>query len=130
MQKAILFCNFTDEPFSHTWDSVPYNFPPGQKFMMEDWKARHFAKHLANFVLNKQGKSVADPSHKDLMKKAMPDEGELVAVSESEMTTKLLNHEQTQSPVKKGKGGRPQKSAAKPMDEETFEGVPEEPEET
>lgn len=128
MQKAITFCNFTDKPFSHTWDSVPYNFLPGQKFMMEDWKARHFAKHLANFVLNEQGKSVADPSHKDLMKKAMPDEDEVIAVSASEMTTKLLNYKQdeTAPEVKKDKGGRPRKSAVKPMDEETFEGEPKE----
>lgn len=122
MQKAIMFLNFTDEQFSHTWDSVPYNFPPGQKFMMEDWKARHFAKHLANFVLNKQGKSVADPSHKDLMKKAMPDEEGIVASSESELTTKLLNHEQSDVQVKKNKGGRPPKSQPKAMDEDTFEG--------
>ena len=123
MQKAITFLNFTDEAFSYTWDSVPYNFLPGQKFMMEDWKARHFAKHLANYVLNKQGKSVADPSHKDLMKKAMPDDSEIVATTSSELDTMLLNHKQEEAPeVKKTKGGRPPKSASKPMDEDTFEG--------
>lgn len=46
--KIVTFFNFTSEPFSAAWDKAVYNFAPGEKVRMEDWKARHFAKHLVD----------------------------------------------------------------------------------
>jgi len=133
--KAITFYNFTDSDFSWTWDGTPYLFPAKQRFMMEDWKAVHFAKHLANHVLNSQGKSVSDPSRAELMRRAMPVDEEIIAKDASELGTKLLNTESgtgeqpkvtqeeselsTSKPAK-AKGGKAK--AAKQMDEEEFEG--------
>jgi hypothetical protein len=53
--KAITFKNFTKESFTHSWNSDPYTFKPGQDMTMEDWKAEHFAKHLIDRELNKKG---------------------------------------------------------------------------
>lgn len=89
--KAVPFFNFTDKPFSHTWDSVPYEFDPMQSYMMEDWKAEHFAKHLVNHVLNLSGKSVADQSRESLLRKALPKSDRIVEVEESKIETELMN---------------------------------------
>lgn len=72
--KSVVFKNFTDEEFVCSWDSVPYRFPAGKEMYVEDWKAAHFAKHLVDRVLNKQGlitsnKVVREP----LLAQALPE---------------------------------------------------------
>lgn len=54
MKTAILFTNYSDEDFSHSWDSVVYNFPKGQSTMLESMLGAHFARHLAVRELNKK----------------------------------------------------------------------------
>lgn len=44
--SIVTFINDTDMDFVGVWDKVQYPFAPGEKMRMEDWKARHFAKHL------------------------------------------------------------------------------------
>lgn len=51
-----LFFNFTDKPFIGYWDGKAKTFKPGAKQYMEEWRARHYAKHLTNKVLLEQGK--------------------------------------------------------------------------
>ncbi len=54
--KQALFFNFTNSPFTGYWDGKPKTFKPGEKQYMEEWRARHYAKHLTNKVLLEQGK--------------------------------------------------------------------------
>lgn len=54
--KQALFFNFTDKPFTGYWDGKAKTFAPGAKQYMEEWRARHYAKHLTNKVLLEQGK--------------------------------------------------------------------------
>jgi len=51
-----LFYNFTNKPFTGYWDGKPKTFKAGAKQYMEDWRAKHYAKHLANQVLLEEGK--------------------------------------------------------------------------
>jgi len=44
--KIVTFFNDTDTDFVGMWDKVEWLIPAGGKQRMEDWKARHFAKHL------------------------------------------------------------------------------------
>ena len=53
-QTAVRFYNFSDEDFSHTWDSVIYTFKAGETIMLESYLAEHFAKHLVDRELNKE----------------------------------------------------------------------------
>ncbi len=46
--KVVTFFNFTDMPFVGMWDKVEYPLAAGEKMKMEDWKAKHFAKHLVD----------------------------------------------------------------------------------
>ena len=54
--KQALFYNFTSKPFIGYWDGKAKTFAPGAKQYMEEWRARHYAKHLTNKVLLEQGK--------------------------------------------------------------------------
>lgn len=53
--RQALFFNFTNKPFTGYWDGKPRTFKPGQKQYMEEWRARHYAKHLTNQVLLEKG---------------------------------------------------------------------------
>lgn len=53
--KAVQFRNFSDEAFSWQFDKVTYTFPANQTIYLEDYKAFHFAKHLVDRELQKQG---------------------------------------------------------------------------
>lgn len=117
MQQAITFYNFTDKVFSWTWDKVPYTFKPKSRYMMEDWKARHFAKHLANLHCNEQQISVMDPRHEEYMAMALPKEDVVEAEDASKLATDLMNLKEEAKPEAKKKG-RPKKV----LDEDTFEG--------
>jgi len=57
--KQALFYNFTDKPFTGYWDGKPRTFKAGAKMYMEEWRARHYAKHLTNQVLLEKGKENA-----------------------------------------------------------------------
>lgn len=50
------FINISDEPFTGWWNGVPKTFAPGQEKLMPAWLAEHFAKHLTNRELIKNGK--------------------------------------------------------------------------
>lgn len=57
--KVALFINFSNEAFVGMWNSKPEKFAPngekGDRKHMEDWKAKHYAKHLVNRELLKKG---------------------------------------------------------------------------
>jgi hypothetical protein len=54
MQTA-LFVNFSSEPFTCSWDNSPKTFKPGETVFMPDFLAAHFAKHLTNRELIRDG---------------------------------------------------------------------------
>jgi hypothetical protein len=53
IMESILFTNWSNEPFTHTWDKESFTFQPGQSIYLQDYLAKHFAKHLANRELMK-----------------------------------------------------------------------------
>lgn len=133
MQKAVVFLNPTDKPFSHTWDNVPYTFHPNRRYFLEDWKAHHFAKHLANFILNTKGLPVTDSSRESILKTILPPEEESVEAEDtSKLETELLNRQPPEEKTKKDKVkkpvGRPPKAVKsteteEKAEEDTFEGL-------
>lgn len=71
MEKIVLFKNWTKEDFTHTWNKEPHTFKAGESKHMEDWKAEHFAGHLADRELTKAKLVTTDPSKKEMIKKAL-----------------------------------------------------------
>ena len=125
--KTVLFVNFSDEAFTGYWDSQAYQFAPGQTMYMEDWKAKHFAKHLVNRELLKAGlETHTSPKEKngviddvyflELFNKAVIDSEEAEDVPESMIETEVINKN------KKAKKVVPKK-AAKQSEETEFEGL-------
>lgn len=57
--KSAQFLNFSNEAFTGMWNNEPTVFGPlgsdDDRMYMEDWRARHYAKHLANRELLKKG---------------------------------------------------------------------------
>jgi len=51
--QIVRFVNFTDEDFVGKWGGVPQLISAGQSVPMEDWRARHYAKHLINRELQR-----------------------------------------------------------------------------
>ena len=83
-KKAVRFCNFSDEKFTCSWDSVEYTFQPKQEMFVEEYLAHHFAKHLINRELDKKGIITSNMSaRKTLLALAIPEDTEVV--SETEM---------------------------------------------
>lgn len=78
MEKIVLFKNWTDEDFTHTWNNVPHSFKAGEERHMEDWKAEHFANHLADRELIRSSKETIDPSKPALIQKALSGGEEVV----------------------------------------------------
>lgn len=62
---AMRFFNWTDQDFSHKWDSVEYTFKAGQSEMLQDYLAHHFAKHLAQREINKRNLLMTDRKFKE-----------------------------------------------------------------
>jgi len=50
-----LFYNFSDYPFTGRWNSEDMTFAPKEKRYMPAFLAQHFAKHLTNRELHRQG---------------------------------------------------------------------------
>jgi hypothetical protein len=59
-KRAILFTNYTNEDFKYLYGGVEYNFKANTSVMLEDCVAFHFAKHLIDRELNKQGAMTND----------------------------------------------------------------------
>lgn len=53
--KAVKFFNYSDREFVGRWDSVDYPVAAGEIQMFPAYLAEHFAKHLADMVMNIKG---------------------------------------------------------------------------
>lgn len=91
--RAVKFYNFSDEDFEWTWDSVPYNFKAKETMMMEDWKARHFAKHLVDREMNKLKIATNHFSRPTYLKKCLIDGEAVEAVSDEKLKFDLAKQE-------------------------------------
>jgi hypothetical protein len=53
-RKTAVFFNWTDLPFTHTWDKEPFSFKPGERVKMDIALCYHFARHLTNHYFNEK----------------------------------------------------------------------------
>lgn len=110
-KKAVSFTNWTNEKFVCSWDGNAFTFEPGEQKWFEEGVARHFAKHLANRELIRDGKEFnTSPSkpEEDIIfmsyfEKAFVEEP-IVTKSEVEFDSVIMEKE-----MKKKKVGRPKK---------------------
>jgi hypothetical protein len=93
--KAIPFLNWTNEDFSWTWDSVKYDFKAHTSTLMEEWKSKHFAKHLTDRELLRAGYQVNDFRRPEFLAKALPEGG--IEAPESKIQTEIMNVEEATS---------------------------------
>jgi len=89
--KAAIFNNCTDKTFIGQWAGVKYTFKKGTQSHMEEWKARHFAKHLANRELNELDIRTDDPSRAKLIAKFVLSDDAEEEMTEEELKTNLAN---------------------------------------
>lgn len=106
MQKAVKFLNWSNETFTHKWDGVEYTFEPGELIMLQEYLAKHFAKHLAMREINRGGKGVVINSAQDIdgnfeneefakvVMKAMPQSAPIEAASKEKLEIALANQDQ------------------------------------
>lgn len=106
--KPVLFVNFSDQPFSGVpyiwplgqeetvvdehckWDGVPDTFASHESRYMEEWRAKHFAKHLINRELDKLNKPNNDTKLlSEMLKKCVLEAGKEVA--QSNIGMELMN---------------------------------------
>jgi hypothetical protein len=86
--KAVRFTNWTDETFSHKWNSVEYTFKPGESTQLQDYLANHFANHLAQREINKLNLLMSDRRFKEFYDRCFSEEP-IVAETEEKLEMKI-----------------------------------------
>lgn len=95
--QALKFKNFTDRDFTWSFDGIPFTFKAGDEMYMEDYKARHFAKHLVDRELNLLNiPTNMQAKRAELEQRCFPSD---VAVTPEE----AINIEETKKEVKRGR---------------------------
>lgn len=122
MAQAVTITNYSDEDFTHKWDSVDYTFPAGKSTMMEASLALHFAKHLAVRELNKRnvpslGRNVIGEE----MKKAINAEESVEAEDTTKLAQVTLNANADKEKEEK-KAPKKEEKKELPEDLDEFEG--------
>lgn len=64
LHEAIKFYNPTDRNFVGTWDNEPYDVPAKTVKYFSSYLAQHFAKHLANKILNERFENLCKEHYK------------------------------------------------------------------
>lgn len=91
METAKRFTNFSDETFIGVWDKQEYKIEAGETMMLQSYLAEHFAKHLIDKELTKEGiPTNRQDERKRLMNLCLGGES-LKAESKEELETKMLN---------------------------------------
>ena len=131
-QSAVLFTNIFDQDFVGVWDKTEYPIPAGATMMLQEYLAKHFAKHLVNQCHPKILSMVEDSNgipkdteRRKLYERIIKPTG-IKAKNEAELGTKLMNAkmedtEEEDKPVKKVVG-KPAVKKVVTKDEE-FEGL-------
>ena len=122
--QAVKFRNFTKEDFTYSWDSIPFTFKAGQEIYLEEYKARHFAKHLVDLELNRLGKPTNNAAERDrLTRLCFVDEAPISTMEAMQIEEKNKALESKEAPISteteppKRKAGRPKKVELPPPDE-------------
>jgi hypothetical protein len=96
--KIVTLHNYLETPFTFYWAKVPYTLAPGERMRMEDWKARHAAKHMADAWYNIHKPGLNRHVEDDFiakMKEAIIDDGKPAAEASpgeiSRQQTEMLN---------------------------------------
>lgn len=119
--KVVLFRNFSDQVFSSVkphkvnagqqggtmmivdenckWAGEDYTFEPGQSRYMPKWKAEHFARHLVNRELVRNGmendtspkRPKDNPRYMELFRKAVIEDPDQMPLSESKSEEEAMN---------------------------------------
>jgi len=93
--QAIQFTNFSNETFTHAWDKQEYTFQPGQTIYLQDYLAKHFAKHLIDRELNKIDKRTNDQlSRQAMMSKCFGNASDAMSALKAETEAINLNQEE------------------------------------
>lgn len=147
MNKSVLFVNWSQEDFAHPslggnddhamWDSQPFAIKSGEKIVLPEYLAMHFAKHLADRELYKVGLSFGSPQKSSFMQKCIKDPVE--HESKLELEIDILNKNVKKEEIKKEiveeevkstkiestlKRGRPKKEIKKEeIKDEEFDGL-------
>jgi hypothetical protein len=117
--QSILFKNWTTDLFIGKWDGVEYAFTPGQSMYVEDWKALHFAKHLADKAMQADGLNFDHFSRQKYLDKCFV---EAVDVNEKTAEVEIVNKNIEEGNIEpKRKGGKSKKVS----EESDFEGLKE-----
>ena len=114
VHKSVRFTNWTEEDFTFHWDSVAYTVKAHESMNMEDWKARHAAKYLAERELNNENKALEKtPKEQDIYFTPKKTEymnrcfGETIAEASTadELGVKMMNlpAEPVKVPAKRGR---------------------------
>ena len=133
--KTATFHNFTTKPFTGYWNGKAKTFKPGERVAMEDWRAAHYAKHLANHVLLTSGSPSDEnytspkrpdqvPRFKELFDRAcvVDEASEEGDQSDADMAIAAKNSPQPAPPAA-GPGSEPQIIEPPADDEDDFEGA-------
>lgn len=107
--EAIKFKNYTNEDFTWSYNAVPHLFKAGQEIYLEDFKAKHFAKHLVDRELNKVGTLTNNVTARAGLEVQCLPSDEPVSVAEA------IDIEAKSQVVEKKKAGKPKK-----VEEEEF----------
>lgn len=51
--QNVVFVNWSNEEFTHSWANEPFTFYPGKKTILPKYLADHFAKHLTDREMHK-----------------------------------------------------------------------------
>ena len=94
--KTLLFTNYTQKPFTHSWDGESFTFAPGQSMAFVEGQAHHFAKHLAMQENNKKGLLNSSSNIAEEMKKALGGTGLEPDMSTARAEAEVLNYNEMQ----------------------------------
>lgn len=100
-KRAVKFTNYSEEDFSHGWDSTVYEFAAGESTMLEESLANHFAKHLATRELNKKEIISSSANIKNEMRKAF--NGESIEAKDATQLDQAVINENSKKPAKAAK---------------------------
>jgi hypothetical protein len=124
--KVAKFVNFSDQPFTGSWNKETETFAAGASKFMPDWLAKHYAKHLVNREILKfpGGETMTSPKRPEdvpvfmeLFAKAYIEE-DGSSQSDEKVEQEVIDKNERTAPKRASK-----KKAAAP---EAFEGTPDE----
>lgn len=84
----ILFTNWLKETFIGVWAKEKQTFTPGQSIWVENWKAKHYAKHLVTQYFNSTDEKTDHFTRKELEEKCISGKEEVGSNIESEIYNK------------------------------------------